>query len=247
MGSRGHVVAVGLMLVAGGCQPLGTPASGGASPLGDGEAGELRGFRRGRCAVGPLRPGVALGVSVCAALKAGTEGQLLDGGVLHSGDTLWLRVEATQRLYVYLVQEQHGEAELVWPERLAKAPELLPQAVQDLPFTQGLELDDRPGSLMLHIIASAQPLERAAPQLYDEIVRIDKEWGRVPRSRSPASVPAAAAGAWSAQTVPGLERGGGCERGVVVRHPESGMVTAELDADGVAEAVFHIEHRHRPP
>lgn len=245
MGIRGHVVAVGLMLVAGGCQRHGPPALGGASPWGDDAAGEPRGFRRGSCVVGPLRPEVALGVSVCAELKTGPKGQLLDGGVLHSDDALWLRVEATQRLHFYLVQEQHGEAKLVWPERLAKAPELLPSEVQDLPFTKGLELDDRPGSFVLHIIASAEPLERAAPQLYAELDRINAAWGPVPRLRSPAAP--SVAGAWSTQTVPGLERGGGCERGVVVRHPESGMLTAELDADGVAEAVFHIEHRRRPP
>lgn len=233
MGIRGHVVAVGLMLVAGGCQPHGAPAVGGASPWGDDAAGEPRGFRRGSCEVGPLRPGVALGVSVCAELKAGPKGQLLDGGVLHSEDVLWLRVEATQRLHFYLVQEQHGEAELVWPEQLADAPKLSPKEVRDLPWINGLEMDDRPGSLVLHIIASAKPLERAAPQLYAELLR------------SPAAP--AAVSAWSAQTVPGLERAGGRERGVVVRHPESGMLTAELDAYGVAEAVFHVEHRHRPP
>lgn len=229
MGIRGHVVAVGLMLVAGGCQPHETPALGGASPWGDDAAGEPRGFRRGSCVVGPLRPGVALGVSVCAALKAGPKGQLLDGGVLHSDDFVWLRVETTQPLHFYLVQEQHGEAELVWPAQLADASTLSAGAPHDLPDLEGLELDDHPGPFVLHFIASKEPLERA------ELARsVDRR----------APVPARSL---DAQTVPGLERGGGRERGVVVRHPESGMLTAELDAEGVAETVFHIEHRRRPP
>ena len=229
MGIRRHVVAVGLMLVAGGCQPHGTPALGGASPWGDGEAGEPRGFRRGSCVVGPLRPGVALGVSVCAELQGGRDGQLLDGGVLHAGDTLWLRVETTERLHFYLVQEQHGEAELVWPAQLANASTLSAGELHDLPYIEGLELDDHPGPFVLHFMASKQPLERA------ELARSVDRWGPVP------------ARSLDAQTVPGLERGGGRERGVVVRHPESGMLTAELDADGVAETVFHIEHRRRQP
>lgn len=229
MGIHGHAVAVGLMLVAGGCQRHGPPALGGASPWGDDAAGEPRGFRRGSCVVGPLRPEVALGVSVCAELQGGRNGQLLDGGVLHEGDALWLRVETTQRLHFYLVQEQHGEAKLVWPAQLANASTLSAGEPHDLPYVKGLELDDHPGPFALHFMASKAPLERA------ELARIVDRWG-------PALAPSL-----DAQTVPGLERGGGCERGVVVRHPESGMLTAELDADGVAEAVFHIEHRRRPP
>ena len=239
MGIRELRAGVGVVIVVAGCQPSesrDTPRPGAAEAV-----VEARGIGREGCTVGPLRSPLALGVSVCANVD-GRKAQVLDGGVLYTDDRLSLLVEATEPLYFYLVQEQQGAVGLVWPEQLAEATQLEPGSEHELPAGKDLVMDEHVGPLKLHFIASARRLEIAAPELHAELARLGGGWGRAPSLATSTANEKASAGRWPRQTVPGLERGGR-ERGVVVRDRVSGTITAELDANGVAEAVFNIQHR----
>jgi hypothetical protein len=154
-----------------------------AALLGAGCAGKAE-VRLRKDSLGDELAGVAedaLAVSL-RVLWRGPQGErpILEGQTLHNGDSIALRVRASQPAYLYIVHfAPDGSAETLFPT--AEYDQLPPRCPLRLPLRGSLILQDPVGLEDLRVVASRRPLALADDRLCEEL--------RLPCTPPPAAAP----------------------------------------------------------